>query len=337
NLANKPILNLNLETLQLDCNFTHDLSRVKGNFLLQNLNVNANAKGYLNIPNIQVHIENHRDQGVYLGNETIAIPSIDLSVASMLQFKLQDFNSSFVGSRKQNDISYQMNLAMQNALYNNQNYGPFLFDFQINNLSFKVLAQMEEKIRTYAKERAKQPENTAALQNTLAEDLKNLSPGLIQSNTELALKQLDLSAPIGSIHSQGTVRFPTVPTSTDINALMRDIDLSYHLEISKNLAQSFITDIIDRNIGAANNNIDSNAILGQLGQMGLLRENNGAYNLDINIKQGAFSVNQKPFTPAVLQQLQMTPAPHEVLTPPPAVVAPQNQSAAATAVAPAGK
>ncbi len=322
NLAKTPLLSLNLDQLQLKGNFTHDLSRVKGQLLVQNFNVNANSKGYLTIPSIQVHIDNHREQGVYLGNETIAISSIDLSIPPMLQFKLQDFNSSFVGSREKTDISYQMNLGVNNATYNSQGYGPLNFDFQMNHLNFKTLAQIEEKIQVYAKQRALQPENTENLQNTLAEDLKKLLPGLVQNNTELALKQLALSVPNGSIHSEGTLRFASPPTSSNINALMKEIDLYYHLEISKSLAQSFLTDIIDRNMGLATNHIDPSAILGQLAKMGLLKENNDSYNLEIKIKQGAPTVNQQPFNPALLQQLQMTVAPQEVLTPPPAVVAP---------------
>ncbi len=319
NLASKPILNLNLDQLQLTCDFTHDFSRVKGQLLVQNFNVNADSRGYLNIPSIQVEINNHREQRVYLGNETITIPSIDLSIPPMLQFKLQDFNSAFVGLRKKNDVSYQMTLEINNANYDNQSYGPLGFNFQVNNLNFKVLAEIEEKVRVYAKQRATQPENTEDLQNALAEDLKKLLPGLVQNNTEIALKQLDLSVPSGNLHSQGSVRFVQLPTSVDnLSALMQDIELSYHLELSKSLAQSFLVDLIDSNIGIANNNIDPTSILGQLAKLGLLRENSDSYNVDINIKKGAPYVNQQPFNPSILQQLQTVAAPQEVLTPPPA-------------------
>jgi uncharacterized protein YdgA (DUF945 family) len=257
----------------------------------------------------------------------------------MLQFKLQKFNSVFVGLRNNNDVSYQMTLGVNNATYNNQSYGPLNFNFQVNNLNFKVLAEIEEKVRVYAKQRAEHPENTEELQNALAEDLKKLFPGLAQNNTEVALKQLDLSVPSGNLHSQGSMRFIQLPTSIDnLSALMQDIELSYHLEISKSLAQSFIVDLIDRNIGVANNNIDPTSILGQLAKLGLLKENSDSYNVDINIKKGASYVNQQPFNPSILQQLQtMAAPPQEVLTPPPAVAAPQAAVAAPVVVAPAGK
>ncbi len=333
NLASKPLLNLNLDLLQLDCNFTRDFSRVKGQLLVQNFNVNADSRGYLNIPSIQVQINNKRDQGVYLGTETVTLPGIDLSIPPILQFKLQDFNSVFVGSRQKTDISYQMTLGINHALYNNQNYGPLNFDFQINNLNFKVLAEIEEKVRVYAKQSALRPENTGDLQNALAEDLKKLAPGLVQSNTEIALKQLELSIPNGSLHSQGTVRFVQLPPSLDnISALMQDITLYYHLEISKSLAQSFIVDLIDSNIGVANNTIDPNAVLGQLAKLGLLQENSDSYNLEITIKQGVPYVNQQPFNPTILQQLQTIAAPEEVLTPPPAVAIPPATIAAPQAI-----
>lgn len=323
NLAKQPLLSLNLDQLRLESNFTHDLSRVKGEFLVQNFTINANDRGYLTLPSIQVNLNNHREEGVYLGNETIAIPSIDLSLPPMLQFKLQDFHSSFVGAREKTAISYQVNLGVNGATYNDQNYGPLTFDFQVNRLNFKTLAQMEEKIQAYAKQRTLQPENTEDLQNALAEDLKKLLPGLVQKDTEIALKQLDLSLPNGNVHSQGTLSFASVPTSININTLMQDVELYYHLAMNKSLAESFITDIIDRNIGVINNQIGPNVILGQLANLGLLRENNDTYNLDIQIKQGVITVNQQPFNAALLQQAQMALTQPEVLTPP-AVAAPKT-------------
>ncbi len=307
-IAGQSILRLNLDQLQLSCDFTQNLNRVKGLFSLDNFSVNADSRGYLTIPKLQVHLDHHREQGVYLGHETILIPSIDLSAPPFVQFKLNDFNSSFLGQRQKTNIRYQMNLVLQNAVYNNQNYGPFAFDFQINNFNFETLSNIEGKISAYVKEKKVHPENAEVQQRALAETLKKLLPGLIQPNTEIALKQLDLSLPNGSLHSQGYLRFAKAPISLDINALIQQADLYYHLDISKNLAQFFIIDMIDSSIGAANNSIDPTAVLGQLAKLGLLQENSDSYILDIKIKQGVPTVNQLPFNSGVLQQINMAAA-----------------------------
>lgn len=306
NVANKPLLNLNLDDLLLKCNFTHNLSRVQGQFLVDNFNITGNSIEYLNIPKIEVQINHHTEQGVYLGNEAIRIPSIDLSLPNMLQFKMQMLTAAFTGTQDKDNVTYQMVLGVSNALYNEAAYGPFAFDLQISNLNFKALSQIQQKIQDYVKAKAAQPDNADALQNDLEQALRPLLPTLIQANTELTLKQLDFSIPSGSLRSNGYLRFSQRPTALDVSALLQSTELHYHLAANQDLTQDLIQNLLDRTLGLVSNTLDPAQILTQLMQIGLIKESNGFYNVDIAVKRGAPYVNDQPFNPAVLQQIQLT-------------------------------
>ncbi len=314
-VGNKPLFQLNLDNLMLRCNFTHDLSKVQGQFLVDNFKIMNDATPYLTIPKIEININHHTKEGVYLGNESVYIPSIDLLLPSFVQFKMQTLTSSFIGEQDKNNVTYKMGLSMNNASYNGESYGPFAFDFQIGNLSFKALSQIQQKIQAYVKAKAEHPDNADALQDTLAEDLRTLLPTLIQANTTLTLKQLDFSIPTGSVRSNGTLVFSQTPKTLDMDTLRQNAELNYHLATSQDLAQTLIRTLLSKSLGPMSNTSDAQSILAQLIQMGLIKESNGFYGLDIQIKQGIPYVNERPFNPAILQQLQLAPSAATATTP----------------------
>lgn len=305
-VGNKPLLQLNLDDLMLHCNFTHDLSKVSGQFLVDNFKITSSANYYLNIPKIEINIDHHTEQGVYLGNESVHIPSIDISLPALLQFQMRTLTSSFQGEHTNNNVTYTMGMDMNSAVYNGKTYGPFAFNVQIGNLNFDALSQIQQKIQAYVKAKAEHPQNADILQNTLAQDLRGLFPALIQPNTELTLKQLDFSIPSGSVRSNGYLRFSQTPKTLDMDTLTQSAELSYHLATSQALAQTLIRTLFDKSLGMATNELNPEQVITQLIKMGLIRENNNFYYLDIKMKQGIPYVNELPFNPAILQQIELT-------------------------------
>ncbi len=300
-----PLLSLNLDNLGLNANFTHNFNQVQGQFLLENLNLDSQNNGYLAIPRIEINIDHHLEQSVYLGNESIHIPLIDLSIPSLIQLKMQTLASSFAGHREKNDdVDYTLDLSVNNILYDNQSYGPFAFDFEIRDLNFKVLSEVEQKLQQYVNAKPDQANNASELQTTLEKDMRTLLPTLIQPNTEFNLKQLDFSVPSGSIRSNGVLHFLKTPKMLSLDALMQASELQYHLAASQSLTQLLIQSVLAKSLGIVDNQWDPAKILAQLLRLGLVKENNGFYYIDIRVKQSVPYVNELPFNPAVLQKIQ---------------------------------
>ena len=305
-VAGKPLASINLDNLTLQSNANSDLSSVKADFLMENFNINAESQGYLNIPKITATADLHAEDHVYLGNESFSVPSVEISAASAVQFKADSFTTGFTGQKDKDGVNYEVMANLKNATYNGVSYGPFAFDLEAAHFNFKALSQIQQKLDALKKQMVDNPDSA---ENSMMDELKPLLPQLIQANTEINLKQLDFTVPYGSYQSNGYIHFNQAGSANgDIVALISKAEMKYHVITDQAFATFIIQSLGNKNNTSATQTFDPQQALSQLVQAGLVHENNGQYELDIMFKQGMPYINNQPFNPGMLQQLENSAA-----------------------------
>lgn len=155
---------------------------------------------------------NKNEDGLWLGDSQLSIPSIVVNAGDNNSFNLDDFALTSVSGIKEKMLYFNLDLSLKKVLVAGQNYGPGIFKFKIRNLDAKALADINQ----LGWQMAQKSQNPNVMMLSMLSEL----PKLISKGAEVELAEMALTLPEGIITGNFKISIPK-SESSDLGQLMQ--------------------------------------------------------------------------------------------------------------------
>lgn len=302
-----------------------NMDKVNGDFTINGIKV-TKGETIATIGNVSSEYNLHKtDFNFYTGDASFALPSIVVAVNGDNVFALDDFtiNSS---SDVDNDLfSSHLKVSLNKITANKLTYGPGNLEMAVRNLDASVLSRINTQIQKSQQspnEQEKQQALLAALPELpklfsrgaefeISEMSVTMPQGTIEGNVLINLPKGDFSNPfeiMQKIHGSGKLKLPAEVLKDILNQSNKQKVLSQAVQQelvkqmqeaqaqgSTNTSATALPDVAQQVMTMTNQQIAAYL------QNGLIVQQGNDYVLEVNLTNGHFVVNGKPFSPAMLQ------------------------------------
>lgn len=255
------------------------------------------------------------DSGLFLGDASFSLSSFNIVEKGQKLFDVTDFSLSSSSDIQDALFSAHFNVELKSLTANGQNYGPGELEIALRNLDAEILAKINEQAN--AMQNGTEAERQQAMMALFPE-----VPKLFSKGAELEVSQFNFKLPQGMI--DGTL-LVTLPKGDNANPfeLVQKIQGHAKLKVSAAVLKAYMQQIsaqLKPNQQEAQQAVTDQSQAGQpapaqdqsasddadkqisaMQQSGLITADGSDYVIEVNLDQGKFSINGKPFDPAMLK------------------------------------
>lgn len=266
------------------------------------------------------------DTGLYLGDANFTLPEFNIQVKGQKIFEIAELLFKSKSDIEQHLFNTTFTLTVKSILANAQNYGPGEINLSVRNLDADVLAKINQQAN--AMQNGTEEQRQQAMIALLPE-----LPKLFNKGAELEISKFNFKMPEGIIDGTLLISLPkdenanpfqlmqkihgnaklSVPAAT-VRELMKQAVAQQMVKqpnaqpsIAKQLGAQSATQQPDQAAAvpqpaqpaSVEQQVDQQ--LNALKQAGLIVEKGTDYFIEVNLEQGKFTVNGKPFNEAMLK------------------------------------
>ncbi|MFA6302396.1 MAG: YdgA family protein [Legionella sp.] len=299
---------------------TSNIDKVKGGFVIDGLDYTKDDSK-LSLGKVSSDYDLHETPaGLYLGNATFSLPSFVITIKNQKMFEVADFSLSSDSDIENKLFSTHFNTSLKTLLINGQTYGPGDLELTLRNLDAEVLAKINEQAT------AMQNGSDADRQRAMLAMLPEL-PKLLSKGAEFEISQLRFKMPQGLINGTMLVSLPKGDTANPFELFQKihgTAELTLPKEVVKQLMQQSalqqltkqpdLQQAIVKQLQTSQPQLNQADLtpeqlasmqtekqLAALEQSGLVVVKGTDYVVEMNLDQGKFTVNSKPFDPAAMK------------------------------------
>lgn len=281
----------------------------------------SKADAQVVLGNVNTEYELHQTSaGILLGDASFNLPSLEVMDKAQRIFSLKDFTLTSNSDIKDNLFSTHLNLALDSAFANDKNYGPGEFELTLRNLDADVLAKINQQSNIM--QNGTEAERQQAMLTLLPE-----LPKLFNKGAELELSKGSFKIPEGIIEASMLVSLPKSENTNPLEMLQKlqgNARLKVPMLLVKQLAKQSVlqqmakqpemqqallqqlqTDSNQATQPALTTDqlatMQSDRQIATMEQNGLIVTSGSDYVVEVTLEQGKFTVNGKPFDPAMLK------------------------------------
>lgn len=294
------------------------LDRVEGDIEVAGINFSAGGNNIV-LGKVSSEYDLHKTpNGLYLGDATFSLPSFEVTSKDQKMFEIKEFELSSNSDIEESLFSTHFNVSLKSVLANGQNYGPAELELSLRNLDADVLARINDQAT--AMQNGTDAERRQAMLGMLPE-----LPKLFGKGAEFEISKLDMTLPQGKIEGHILVSLPKGENANPLE-LIQKIQGNASLKVPMVLVKTLLKQSLMQQI--ANQPAMQKALVEQLQgaqagqspatteqlatmqtdkqiaaveQSGLIKVEGTDYVTEINLEQGKFTVNGKPFDPSMLK------------------------------------
>jgi uncharacterized protein YdgA (DUF945 family) len=262
--------------------------------------------------------------GLYLGNANFSLPSFVVAGKDQKVFEIGDFVLSSDSNISEGLFYSHFNASLKSVLANGKTYGPGDVEVSLKNLDADVLAQINQQVS------AMQNGTDAERQKAMLALLPQL-PKLLSKGAELAISRLSMQLPEGQIQGSLSLSLPKgdgvnpfelfqkvrgnaklkVPSVVVKDLMQRSLvkQMEAQPQMQQDLAQQLASTpeqpdaqgnqptLTPEQVAAA----QTDKQIAAMEKTGLVTLQGSDYVVEVNLEQGKFTVNGKPFDPAMMR------------------------------------
>lgn len=336
NYFNKSTLEISLPHFKLNANdgsgqidwkgmrsftsISSQVDRINGKIILDGFNINKDDISISMGKAKTVYDLHLTTSGLYLGDASFSLPSLSMTEKKQKTFEIDKLSIKSSSSIKDSLFGSSLSLSIKSVYANGEAYGPAEFDVSLRNLDADVLAKINEQAN--AMQSGSDVERQKAMLGMLPE-----LPKLFGKGAEFEISKLQLKLPQGNVEGHLFVSLPKGDVinpfeiyqkikgdaklqlpSAIVKMLMQQsvlIRLQKHPELQQTLTQELQQGGSQGNQTAttpeqlAANYADKQ--LATMQQSGLIAVKDADFYIEINLDQGNFTVNGKPFDPSMFK------------------------------------
>ena len=299
---------------------TSGMEKVKGGVVIDGMTYSKEGTK-ITLNKLSSDYDLHRTStGLFLGDATFSLPSFEVAVKDQKMFEISDFMLSSDSSIDKNLFNLHFNLSLKSVLADGKTYGPGNFEVSLRNLDAEILAKINGQASTM--QRGTDAERQQAMLAMLPE-----LPKLFSMGAELEVSKLRVQLPQGMV--EGNL-FVALPKGNSINPfeLIQKVKGNAKLKVPtavvKQLMQQSVTQQMVRQPDMQKalmqqlqstqpqtnqstptaeqlSVMQTDKQLAALEQTGLITVQGSDYLMEVNLDQGKFTVNGKPFDPSKMK------------------------------------
>ena len=261
------------------------------------------------------------DAGLYLGNANFSLPSFNVMDKDKKIFDISDFTVSSDSDIEKHLFTTHFNVTVKSLTTNGQNFGPGDLEISLRNLDADVLADMNKQAT--AMQNGSDTERQKAMMALLPE-----LPKLFSKGAEFEISKFSLKIPEGITEGNLLVSLPKGDNSNPFEMIQKIqgnaklkmpkavvkqlVQQSVIQQMSKqpDLQQALIQQMQSNQVQQATQpppspeqlaGMQADKQIGLWEQNGLITAQDSDYVTEISLDKGKFTVNGKPFDPAMMK------------------------------------
>jgi uncharacterized protein YdgA (DUF945 family) len=163
------------------------------------------------------------DSGLFLGQRRLAIRAVALNFPIYpFKLQLQGLKAEADGSEQNHKLQSEINIALQQVLFNNAAYGPQQLLLAINQLDVPSFLALSKELNSWKT----QPE----LDDQAYARYQQLLVNLLSHGLQIQVKRLALVTPLGAPQLVGSITFPA-QSANDVMTVFTAADAQFNLQI----------------------------------------------------------------------------------------------------------
>lgn len=340
NYLNKSTLGLTLPTFKLiskdgkgqfdwmglksTTSISSGMQNVEGGMVLEGLTFNKEeAKVVLGKVTTDYNLH-QTPGGLYLGDATFSLPTFDVDVKGTKMFELRDLQLSSDSDIDSGLFSMHFNMSLKSVMANGQNYGPGNFEMSLRNIDADVLAQINQ-------EASKMQSGLEAESQKILMSMMPQIPKLFTKGAELEISELSVKLPQGNVEGNLLIALPKGDSNNPFEMIQKvkgNAKLKVPVAVVKQLVQQSVQQQMAKQpdmqqaliqqmqsaqpqtagqAAAPTPTVEQLAAmqtdkqLAAVEQTGLVTVSGSDYVIEVNLEQGKFVVNGKPFDPSMVK------------------------------------
>lgn len=298
-----------------------NMRKVEGDIVIDGMNI---TKDDTNVALGKVSSDfalHQTSAGLYLGDANFSLPSFEVMIKDKKMFEISDFSLSSDSDIQQNLFNTHFNIAIKSIIANGLAYGPGDLEISLRNLDAVVLADINKQAN------AMQNGTDAERQKAMMAMLPEL-PKLFSKGAEFEISKFNLKIPEGLVEGSLLVSLPKGDSSNPFELIQKVqgnaklkmpkavvkqlIQQSVVQQMSKqpDLQQALVQQMQSAQPQQANQpppsqeqlaGMQADKQIETMVQNGLITAQGSDYVTEVNLEQGKFKVNGKPFDPAIMK------------------------------------
>lgn len=306
--------------LESDLNVSSNKDQVDGDFVLDGM-VFTKADTTVTLDKVTTEYDLHQTKaGLYLGDASFNLPSFDITTKNESIVSVKELTMSSNSDIDDNLFNTHFSLGVKSVLANKKTYGPGELEMSLRNLDAEVLAKINQEAN--AMQNGTEAERQQAMMAMLPE-----LPKLFNKGAEFEISKCNFKIPEGSIDGNLLVTLPKGENANPFElmqkiqghaklkapaALVKQLmqqSVLQQMAKQPDLQQTLIQQLQASSPSANQAQITTEQIatmqsdkqISTMEQNGLIVLSGSDYVIEINLDQGKFNVNGKPFDPSMVK------------------------------------
>ncbi|RUR13010.1 YdgA family protein [Legionella sp. km772] len=303
-----------------DVNVSSSKDQVDGDFVLNGL-VFTKTDTKITLDKVTTEYDLHQtNAGLYLGDASFSLPSFDITVKNESMVNVKDLTMSSNSDIDDKLFNTHFSLGVKSILVNKKTYGPGELEISLRNLDAEILAKINQQ--TNAMQNGSEAERQQAMMAMLPE-----LPKLFSKGAEFEISKCNFKIPEGSIDGNLLVSLPKGDNANPFElmqkiqghaklrapaALVKQLmqqsvlqQMSQQPELQQTLVQQLQASNPTANQGQVNDEqlaaLQADKQISTMEKNGLIVSSGSDYVIEVNLDQGKFNVNGKPFDPSMIK------------------------------------
>lgn len=238
------------------------------------------------------------DSGLYLGEASLDVPKVAVVEKEQKLFELKALSISSESDIDDHLFYTSLDVSLDRIQANGKQYGPAELTVNLKNLDADVLAVINQQAN------AMQQGSDAEKQQAMLMMLPEL-PKLFNKGAEFEISKLNVTLPEGQIEGHLALKLPAGDAANPFQMFQKidgDAHLQVPVEITKLLMQQMaMQNQSDTSVSADDIGAQIDKQLASFQETGLIQMHDKNYTIDVQLKEGKFMVNGKPFDPSMVK------------------------------------
>lgn len=305
--------------LDSDLNVSSNKDQVDGDLVIDGM-VFMKGDTVVTLGKVTTEYDLHQTKaGLYLGDASFSLPSFDITVKNASIVSIKDFTMSSTSDIDDKLFNTHFSLGVKSILANKKTYGPGELEMSLKNLDAEVLARIN--LQTNTMQNGTEAERQQAMMAILPE-----LPKLFSKGAEFEISKLNFKIPEGSINGNLLVSLPKgdnanpfeliqkiqgnaklrVPVALAKQVMQQSVlqQMSKEPELQQALVQQLQAANPSANQAQLSNDqlaaLQTDKQISTMEKNGLIVLSGSDYVIEVTLEQGKFTINEKPFDPAML-------------------------------------
>ncbi len=306
--------------LESDLNMSSNKDQVDGDFVIDGMAF-TKADTKVTLDKVTTEYDLHQTKaGLYLGDASFTLPAFDVTVKNESIVNIKDLSMSSNSDIDDSLFNTHFSLGVKSILANKKSYGPGELEMSLRNLDAEILAKINHEAN--AMQNGTEAERQQAMMAILPELPKVFSKG-----AEFEISKCNFKIPEGSIDGNLLVSLPKGDNANPFElmqkiqghaklkapaALVKQLvqqsllqQMSKQPEMQQALVQQLQATNPSANQAQVSNEqlaaLQADKQISTMEQNGLIVLSGSDYVIEINLDQGKFNVNGKPFDPSMVK------------------------------------